>query len=906
MAVASREEALSAFQKLINRDRVEAGTILCQPYLPSDLEPSDDPVRMNPSTRIGGYGDEARYTLGGDYPGIRRAIAGSPADVLTDCPETVAAAYVKASLDLTMEGGTTSGVVYPLAVCELATSFRFRNVGGASAGAIAAALTAAAELGRSGPLVARGGSDQQSNNQDSFSKKINGVQVRRGFTGLTDIIGWLTQISPGGSETDQTRPGDSKTDQTRPRDSKTDQTRPGGSGTDEYRLAQLFRPGQSTARIFRVAVAAMRGQTWALPLVALFAFGRFTRLATLALILGAIVLTGYVEWRFTGAPRSVPEVIGLGAIGVLAYITTLVGIAVIAQGIRSGLRKSPTNTGAPKGRLQELLQYTSQYATPRSMTIRRLIVGAALIILVVIFAFWHPPLYSSAVLVGLAASLVIVIGLSASILAYIDKLRSRAFGVVPGTTPQRSRNLLDVMAGLPKPTVEKSLVPWLNDCLNALAGLPDDQVLRFGHLWSGLDYHEQHHAKDASEWREMSKDPNRRLINLELMTTDLTQQRPFRFPLAATADHDDATADHDPAQLWVCVDQLRDGESQMFPQSVVDALSETEYQDFQDRDGTKHRLHKLPQPWDLPVIFAVRISMSLPALFQAVRLYRIREPAPIQDDFGRTLIERGKPLIPPSPFDSVQELPFDSVQELWFSDGGITSNFPVHFFDNSLPRWPTVSLNLGIHPQEAPHQDIWLPQDWDDLNVPVKTLGSSGWVFGKAIFNTAMSWRDSLQSALPGYRNRIAQVRTSPGEGGSNLFMPREIIASLALRGALAGARLRTRFANEAEWDRFRWLRLRTALSNMEKLRASTHERREFYADALASERWLAALETKFSDKPADKDILWYGPYKGFWPKAAGLLNTFADSYCPAEDPVNVMTCGTPRPEPVIRQVPRE
>ena len=59
------------------------------------------------------------------------------------------AAYAKASLDLTMEGGTTSGVVYPLAVCELATNFRFRNVGGASAGAIAAALTAAAELGRS-------------------------------------------------------------------------------------------------------------------------------------------------------------------------------------------------------------------------------------------------------------------------------------------------------------------------------------------------------------------------------------------------------------------------------------------------------------------------------------------------------------------------------------------------------------------------------------------------------------------------------------------------------------------------------------------------------------------------------------------------------------------------------------
>jgi predicted acylesterase/phospholipase RssA len=871
MAVASRGAALSAVQKLINRDRVEARTILREPYLPSDLEPPDDSARINPSTLIGGYGDETRYILGGDDPEASGAIARSPADMLSGRPsiksETVAA-YVKASLDLTMEGGTTSGVVYPLAVCELATTFRFRNVGGASAGAIAAALTAAAELGRSGPLVATGDSDQQASNQDSSSKKINGVQVRRGFTGLTDIIGWLTQ------------------------------TRPGGSETDEYRLAQLFRPGQSTARIFRVAVAAMRGRTWPLPLLALFAFGRFTRLATLALILGAIVLTGYVEWRFTGAPRSVPELIGLGAIGVLAYITTLVGIAVIVQGIRSALRGPPTDTRVPEGRLQELLRYTSQYATPRSMTVRQLIIGTALIILVVVFAFWRPPLYASAVLVGLAASLVVATGLSTSILAYINKLRSRAFGIVPGTTPQRSRNLLDVMAGVPKPTVEKSLVPWLNDCLNALAGLPDDQVLRFGHLWSGLDYHKQRHAKDTSEWRQMSENPNRRLINLELMTTDLTQQRPFRFPLDATADRDDGTADHDLDQLWVCVDQLRDVESQMFPKSILDALSETEYQDVQDRDGTKRRLHKLPQPWDLPVIFAVRISMSLPALFQAVRLYRIRKPAPIQDDFGRTLIDDGKPLTLLSPLDS--------AQELWFSDGGITSNFPVHFFDNSLPRWPTVSLNLGIHPEEAPHQDIWLPQDWDDLNIPVRALGSSGWAFGQAIFNTAMSWRDSLQSALPGYRNRIAQVRTSPGEGGANLFMPREIIASMALRGALAGARLRTRFANESEWDRFRWLRLRTALSNMEKLRASTHERRGFYADALATECWLDDLETRFSDKPADKDLLWYAPYEGFWPKAARLLNTFADSYRPAEDPENVMTGGTPRPEPVIRQVPRE
>jgi hypothetical protein len=310
------------------------------------------------------------------------------------------------------------------------------------------------------------------------------------------------------------------------------------------------------------------------------------------------------------------------------------------------------------------------------------------------------------------------------------------------------------------------------------------------------------------------------------------------------------------------------------------------------------KLNKLPQPWDLPVIFAVRISMSLPALFQAVRLYRIRRPSPIQDDFGRTLIDHGQPLTLLGPLDS--------AQELWFSDGGITSNFPVHFFDDALPRWPTVSLNLGVHPHEAPHQDIWLPQDWDDLSIPVKALGGSGLGFGQAIFNTAMSWRDSLQSALPGYRNRIAQVRTSPGEGGTNLFMPREIIASMALRGALAGARLRTRFVDEGQWNRFRWLRLRTALSNIEKQRASTQERQGFYEDAFSGESWVDKQETDFSDKPANMTISWYRPYSGFWPRADQLLNAFAAGYQPTEDAENIMTYGTPRPQPVIRQVPRE
>ncbi len=50
--------------------------------------------------------------------------------------------------DIVLKGGITSGVVYPLALVSLAEKYRFSNIGGTSAGAIAAAAAAAAEYGR--------------------------------------------------------------------------------------------------------------------------------------------------------------------------------------------------------------------------------------------------------------------------------------------------------------------------------------------------------------------------------------------------------------------------------------------------------------------------------------------------------------------------------------------------------------------------------------------------------------------------------------------------------------------------------------------------------------------------------------------------------------------------------------
>jgi predicted acylesterase/phospholipase RssA len=50
--------------------------------------------------------------------------------------------------DLVMKGGIASGVVYPEAIAQLSHHYRFQSIGGTSAGAIAAAVTAAAEYQR--------------------------------------------------------------------------------------------------------------------------------------------------------------------------------------------------------------------------------------------------------------------------------------------------------------------------------------------------------------------------------------------------------------------------------------------------------------------------------------------------------------------------------------------------------------------------------------------------------------------------------------------------------------------------------------------------------------------------------------------------------------------------------------
>ena len=87
---------------------------------------------MNTSRTEGGAPSDAGPANVGSAGGSQPAPDGNP----------------EAECDVVMKGGITSGVVYPKALAAIGSQFRIRGIGGASAGAIGAAIGAAAEFGR--------------------------------------------------------------------------------------------------------------------------------------------------------------------------------------------------------------------------------------------------------------------------------------------------------------------------------------------------------------------------------------------------------------------------------------------------------------------------------------------------------------------------------------------------------------------------------------------------------------------------------------------------------------------------------------------------------------------------------------------------------------------------------------
>jgi len=884
MAVRFGEDAVQTLARLVTTTTSRVDDLLVD-RLPDGVEavepaPGGDPSRWllggtGPVT-IGGWGDPGSYVLVED-DALRARLTGTvPADLGTLSPAEQDV-YVRHSVDLAMRGGAASGVVYPFAVCEIAREMRVRNVGGASAGAIAAACTAAAELGRS------------SGAEGASPGPVEGPgHLRAGFSGLADLMTWMLQIDDGAGRTG--RGADGGADRGAGAEP--------GSGPEEFRLAQLFRPVRSQHDVFNVAVAVMRRRYWAVPLAYGWAVGWPAQGAVVVLaVLAALALGALTD------PVLAPVLL-TGALVVLAGLLsgTLLGVTWRQQRRQS----RSAQTTSPLQRLaDEASSRPAQEHARANAVVGVVLVVAALVLVVVGFAELSTATVLQTVVVTLSLVLLASLVLLGAVARWVLTAGERSYGLLSGATPAGRPPLLSRLLGAPAPTVDRALVPWLADSLAELAGMPGT-VLRFGHLWQGPGFEPVPESDDGGPTegealvRGLAGAPGRRLVNLEMMTTDLSRGRPFRFPLAVAEP--DLGPSGGAEALWfdpgdLCIALAGDGRtgSDVLPREVVEAMTAlTPRRTVPLADGsTSVTLHRLPHPWNLPVVLAVRISLALPVLFTAVRLYRLLPGGEVRDDLGRTLRADGEPI--PS-----QAHPL-VAQPLWWSDGGITSNFPVHLFDSALPRWPSFGLNLGTHPPGQPTQDVWLPQDWNVALVPAGDLGSGFGSLLGAVLGAARNWRDTLQSAMPGFRSRVAAVRQHPSEGGVSLFMPRATVAALALRGAVAGARLRERFRDDAQWERHRWLRLRVAAGALEDTRARVARVRPLYEDLLKAQ--AAGLAHLADVMPGDPSLppqeAWFVPVEQFWEHVGEGLDAMT---VPRPDPG--LVAGGPTPEPTFALTP--
>lgn len=261
-------------------------------------------------------------------------------------------------------------------------------------------------------------------------------------------------------------------------------------------------------------------------------------------------------------------------------------------------------------------------------------------------------------------------------------------------------------------------------------------------------------------------------IELAAMTTDLSSRRPYQLPLMAKT-HYFSKAEFD----------------RLFPARVVAALIAG--QTVLDVSGTDRPtdLYPLPTGDAFPVCLVARLSLSFPGLIRAVPLYRF--------DDGLVTSANAK----------------DKIRRCLFSDGGISSNFPIHFFDALLPTRPTFGISLADYdPARHRSERIDLPEGpRNGRNVAVRPIDTV-FDFVGSIVDTAKDWQDTLQSLLPGYSERIVEIRLDPAkEGGLNLAMDRQTIEALTGHGLAAGRA----FAG-FDFDEHRWRRAITVLPRLE------------------------------------------------------------------------------------------
>ncbi len=393
-------------------------------------------------------------------------------------------------------------------------------------------------------------------------------------------------------------------------------------------------------------------------------------------------------------------------------------------------------------------------------------------------------------------------------------------------------------------------------------------------------------------------------IDLRVVTTNLSQRQPYVLPF------------EDDLFFFKGTEFER-----LFPPGIVSYLTDPDTQRRAKYFGS-YRLpdgfYFLPNGDDLPVAVAVRMSLSFPILISAVPLYSVD-----QATIART----------PATGASLEIKP-ENLQRNWFSDGGICSNFPIHFFDGTLPRRPTFGITLTSMPENAVSGDqvaseflsyaagqdagarktaldrtqksaffkpVYLPRagdaqapEWSPMRQkadgPFAHIARFLW----SIFGSAQSYRDNSQSMLPSYRERIVRVRLKDTEGGLNLAMPESTIGEVMRKGEEAGTVLRDHFdMRQHQWVRYRVIMAKLE-SNLKKideiLSAPTPSGKSYWMDELP-ERQMAD-----DDFPYRCDVAWCGEARVRMSAIQDLMRNWGNDHLFDEAP--------PLPTPILRVTP--
>ncbi len=353
-----------------------------------------------------------------------------------------------------------------------------------------------------------------------------------------------------------------------------------------------------------------------------------------------------------------------------------------------------------------------------------------------------------------------IAGILSAILWYVASVACKLYSLINGAFSQNHFGLCP--GTTQRADKQPALTEWMANTIQEVAGRASDaRPLLAGDL------------KDHK-------------IDIAAMTTDLSSGRPYQLPLK-TNIHYFSKSEFE----------------KIFPETIIKYLVGTQTPITVNTPSVPNDLYRLPSGDEMPVLLVARMSLSFPGLLQAVPLYRY-------DD------ELEKP-----PEDQSETAGW-KIRKCLFSDGGISSNFPIHIFDAFLPGRPTLGISLAEYSEE--HHDgvyVHLPDKAKTLSTALAVRAPKGALgFLMSIVNTAKDWQDTLQSKLQGSAERIVEIRLVSKEGGMNLKMKRKDIQRLIKLGEQAGEKL----VNDFNFDEHRWRRSMAFATVMERHLDQMHE----------------------------------------------------------------------------------